>query len=362
MRFHKLILICVALVVTMVFSTGIANADSYGQCNRWFGNEAHSVGQWLGNLGAERVLGQAGSEVFSGAGYNAVDGQSPQRWAEQRVVLVNSLNSYTGMDYSCREGKLRPWKVTTNPAGTPTFATLPYPYNKRNSSLHKTKKDSKRIRVHGHVVGFGTCSNTHQGEVEYFLYIPPPPPKKPVAPKPTPTPQPTPAPSTTPTPTPPPSVIECSNVNNSNNEIVGGNCNHICNGYDVCNHEEKHETPPPTCTPPKKGIYPNCKSLPEVELEKIQELVPNHETKICVIYKAEDVTSVRFKGEYGTFVGSVEFVSSEKACQYYKVPDRPNGSREHIKATVEEEGNSELQATAEEFAEIKFPELEEPPR
>src|SRR5579884_3634856 len=113
---------------------GSAMADSHGQCNLFFGNELHSVGQWLSALETEGVLGQAGSKVFSGAGYHAVDGQSPRKWAEQRVVLIRTLNSYTGMDYSCRNGELSEWMVTTNSAGTPTFATLPYQYNKYNSS------------------------------------------------------------------------------------------------------------------------------------------------------------------------------------------------------------------------------------
>jgi hypothetical protein len=364
MRFSKLILICVTLMVTALFSASIANADSIGQCNLRPGNEMHSTSQWLQTLNAEGVLNQAGSEVFSGAGFNSVDGQSPQQWAEQRVVLVHSLNSYTGMDYSCNGGALKPWKVTTNPAGSPTFATLPYQYSKHNSSLYRTKKFSKRISVHGHVVGIAPCANTHQGEVSYFLYVMPTPrPKKPVVtPKPAPLPQP--IPTTTPAPSPPPSpTISCSNVGNSgiSGTVVGTNCS-TCVGVNVCN-EAPHETPPPTCTPPTKGTYPNCKSLPTVTLEVIQELVPNHETLICAKYTGENITSVRFEGVYGTFVNEVEFVNSEKACQYYKVPDsRPNGSHEQIKVTVEEENNPQLTATAEESAEIKYPELSEPPR
>lgn len=253
----KLTLILVTLVVAILSMTSVASADSIGQCNLRPGNEMHSVSQWLSTLATEGVLGQAAQTNFAGAGYNSVDGKSPRQWANERVVLVRTTSSYTGMDYSCRGRHLKPWKVTTNPAGTPTFMTLPPQYNKHNSSTHRTKKFSRRIPVHGKVLGFAPCANTHNGEASYFLYVSPKPKHKPKPHKPV------------------QEVVEtspakniCSNVvSGGSNNQQGSNCN-TCVGTNVCNETV---TPPPPCgceppppPPPSCGETHTCPPHEEV--------------------------------------------------------------------------------------------------
>jgi hypothetical protein len=264
-RIKLMLILMVTAVVTSLSLTSLASADSVGQCNMRPGNEMHSVGQWLGSLESEGVLGQAAQENF--VGFNSVDGKTPRQWASERAVLVKTTTSYTGMDYSCQNGHLVPWKVTTNPAGTSTFMKLPPQYNKHNSSRHRTKEFSRRLEVPFQpVLGFASCANTHGGKARYILYVrpkpkhqmpapqhrevekscscsspPPPPPAKPEEPKGT-----------------------CSGISGS--EYLACVCSNIgsssasveckCVGINVtC--EEKHEKEE-VCPPGTEGKPPHC--------------------------------------------------------------------------------------------------------
>jgi hypothetical protein len=285
-RFRLMLILPVALVVASFCSTGVASADSLGQCNNFAGNVLKSTSAWLTALGNEGVTSQSTSMFFKPAGYVSVD-QTLHQWVAQRVMKGAANRPFSAMDYGCHDGQIFSAGPRSYPTGKTIFYVLPKKYDKSDVSTSRTKAFIKAIVVKVMVIGLPDCGNNVKAYAFVTIYV-----KKTIAKKVTPTPKPKPKAHK---PKPAPAIVcsagfllaangncvqqsitstqtcgngqvmsttgcvsidinnNCGNLSINGSPTQGGNCN-TCVGINVCNQAP----PPPSCPTGQTGSPPNC--------------------------------------------------------------------------------------------------------
>jgi hypothetical protein len=255
-------------------------------------------------LSSEGVLGEAELLVFAHAGFNHLD-QTPGQWLNQRVMMGNAVQAFSGFDKGCRGGNIFDAHLRHYEKGKSIFWVLPKKYKKSakhspgNFSTHRTKTFSHRIVIRVRAIGFPECGNPVIAEVVVEIYVEvshkkhEPKPKPPVTPV---VPPVVPPVVTPPSPTPPAPITclagevminsVCHQENKAEQEClakggswdsvavtctiiqVNGNCSNIFvingSGNVINNYQEGNckveEKKTPTCAEVGEvGVFPNCR-------------------------------------------------------------------------------------------------------
>jgi hypothetical protein len=171
----KVMRILVLTIIVMggaIFATsGVASADSIGQCNLHPGNTMTSVSDWQHTLSEEDVINQTKTkEIFKWAGLNPVD-QSVGQWVKERVMLGKVVRPFSGKDYGCRDGKVFSAGHTSYAAGKEVLFVLSKKYAKSEVSIHRTTTFSKAVKLWVKITGLGNCANAYEGEGWVVIYV-----------------------------------------------------------------------------------------------------------------------------------------------------------------------------------------------
>ncbi len=176
-----LIALVTFMVAGMVFSAGVASANSVGQCNVYPGNTVTSVSELLSVLRKERVTGQA-KKVFRSAGYHPTD-QSLRQWMGQRVIRARSHRSFRAVDYGCRNGRLFSVGTRSYGRGKSIFVALPKAYAKGDFRTRRSGSYNKKIVIRVRAIALSDCGNPVKGSTTIVIWVKghklPPPPVKP---------------------------------------------------------------------------------------------------------------------------------------------------------------------------------------
>jgi hypothetical protein len=260
MQFKKCSTVLAAFVVGgTILTTGVARADSIGQCNNRPGNYVSSASEWQHVLGNEGVTSQAQSQIFAPAGFVSGD-QTIGQWMTQRVIIAKAAKPFSGHDYGCRDGNMFSAGHRGYARGKAIFFVLPSKYRKGDFSLHKTQKHNHAILIRGRAIGLPDCGNTFQAFVWILIYVEKPAHHKPAKkhhkkPKPV-------------QPAPQPPTQNCSGNNNGSGSTgsVTGNCSSQgdCNGVANCNVVIVPPTPC-ICAP----AFPSIKISSHIDLNQI---------------------------------------------------------------------------------------------